>query len=101
MIKKFKILREVGKITKSDLNPVQPVYVPPLTVTLNRPHGVAVATDPNSGKDYIFVADTIDELANKMGVDRAVFKKTVEEYNKSAKKDTTISLRKIPSISVR
>lgn len=29
----------------------------------------------------VFIADTPEELADKMGVDRKVFKKTVEEYN--------------------
>lgn len=33
------------------------------------------------GSPYVFAADTLDELADKIGVDKAAFKKTVEEYN--------------------
>lgn len=35
------------------------------------------------GSDTIFVADTIGELASKMGVNAAILEKTIEEYNKS------------------
>jgi len=32
------------------------------------------------------VDDTLDELANKMGIGRTIFKKTVEEYNRFCEK---------------
>ena len=34
-----------------------------------------------NGSTEVFVADSIEELAGKMGADRAIFKATVEQYN--------------------
>ena len=35
----------------------------------------------DAANEYLFVADTIEELADKMGVDAEVFKATVDRYN--------------------
>ena len=37
-------------------------------------------------KPYIFVANSLDELAEKMGLDHAALLKTVEEYNRFCEK---------------
>ena len=60
------------------------MYLPPRTPLTNLDAKIKAAVEKKN--PCIFVAETIDELANKMGVDRAVFKKTVEEYNKFCEK---------------
>jgi fumarate reductase flavoprotein subunit len=59
------------------------MYLPPRTPLTNLDAKIKSAVEKNP---CIFVADTIEELANKMGIDRAVFKKTVEEYNRFCEK---------------
>ncbi len=56
------------------------MYLPPRTPLTELDAKIQAAVEKKN--PCIFVADTIDELAKKMGVDRAVFKKTVEEYNR-------------------
>jgi fumarate reductase flavoprotein subunit len=60
------------------------MYLPPRTPLTNLDAKIKAAVEKKN--PFIFVADTIDELANKMGVDRAAFKKTVEEYNRFCEK---------------
>ncbi|MGI6577863.1 MAG: FAD-dependent oxidoreductase [Eubacteriales bacterium] len=58
------------------------------TVSLVNPNASAkdydndVKTALEKGDPYFFVADSIEELAEKMGVNKENFVKTVEEYNK-------------------
>ena len=60
------------------------MYVPPRTPLTNLDTAMKAAVEKKN--PCVFVADTIDELGNKMGVDRAVFKNTVEEYNQFCEK---------------
>jgi len=54
-------------------------FVPPGTRLIGFDDEVSHALA--KGNWNVFVADTIEDLAAKMGVETAVFKKTVEEYN--------------------
>jgi fumarate reductase flavoprotein subunit len=60
------------------------MYLPPRTPLTNLDAKIKAAVEKKN--PCIFVADTIDELADKMGIDRPVFKKTVEEYNRFCEK---------------
>jgi fumarate reductase flavoprotein subunit len=60
------------------------MYVPPRTPLTDLDAKIKAALEKKN--PYVFVADTLDELANKMGLDRSVFKKTVEEYNRFCEK---------------
>ena len=60
------------------------MYVPPRTPLTNLDTKIKAAVEKKN--PYVFVADTLDELASKMGIDRSVFKKTVEEYNSFCEK---------------
>ncbi len=60
------------------------MYLPPRTPLIDLDDKIKAAIEKKNPS--VFVADTIDQLANKMGVDRAVFKKTVEEYNRFCEK---------------
>ncbi len=60
------------------------MYLPPRTPLAELDNKISAALQKKN--PYIFVAETIDELANKMGLDRDVFKKTVEEYNRFCEK---------------
>jgi fumarate reductase flavoprotein subunit len=60
------------------------MYLPPRTPLTNLDAKIKAAVEKKN--PCIFMADTIDELAINMGVDRTVFKKTVEEYNRFCEK---------------
>lgn len=60
------------------------MYLPPRTPLTDLDAKIKAAIEKKN--PFVFVADTIDELANKMGVDRVTFKKTVEEYNRFCEK---------------
>lgn len=59
-------------------------FVPVTTRLTNLEAEIKTALE--KGNPNIFVAETLDELAGKMGVDPTVFRKTVEEYNKFCEK---------------
>jgi len=60
------------------------MYVPPRTPLTNLDTKIKAAVEEKN--PYVFVDDTLDELANKMGIGRTIFKKTVEEYNRFCEK---------------
>ena len=55
------------------------MYLPPTTRFTNLEAEFKTAVEENN--PYRFVAESLDELADKMGVDRATFRRTVENYN--------------------
>jgi fumarate reductase flavoprotein subunit len=55
-------------------------FVPPGTKLTGLDAEIKAALEKQNWN--VFVADTVDELADKLGVNRAVFKNTVEDYNR-------------------
>ncbi|MCL6479423.1 MAG: FAD-dependent oxidoreductase [Peptococcaceae bacterium] len=47
----------------------------------------AVKSALDEGYEHVFVADSIEELAGKIGIDPAALKNTIEEYNKACEKN--------------
>ncbi len=60
------------------------MYLPPGTPLTELDSKIKNAIEKKN--PCVFVASSIDELAKKMGVDRTVFKRTVEEYNRFCEK---------------
>ena len=60
------------------------MYVPPLTPLKNLDIDINTALEDKSS--FVIVADTLEELAQNMGVDYGVFKKTVDDYNSFCEK---------------
>lgn len=54
-------------------------YSPPRTPLTNLDEEIKDAVEKKN--PYIFAADSLEELADKMGIDKAIFTATVEEYN--------------------
>ncbi|MCL6479296.1 MAG: FAD-dependent oxidoreductase [Peptococcaceae bacterium] len=54
-------------------------YVPPRTRLKKLDAEIQEALEKNN--PYIFVAESLSELADKIGIDRAILAKTVQEYN--------------------
>jgi fumarate reductase flavoprotein subunit len=51
----------------------------------------------DAGNEYIFIADTTEELAEKVGLDTAVFQATVDRYNELVEKGVDEDFCKDPS----
>ena len=81
----FRIFDEETKIQLAENGGIGVgMYVPSRTPLTYLDTKIKAAVEEKN--PFIFVADTLDELANKMGIDRAIFKKTVEEYNRFCEK---------------
>ncbi len=81
----FRIFDEETKIQLAENGGIGVgMYVPSRTPLTYLDTKIKAAVEEKN--PFIFVADTLDELANKMGIDRGIFKKTVEEYNRFCEK---------------
>lgn len=81
----FRIFDEETKIQLAENGGIGVgMYVPSRTPLTYLDTKIKAAVEEKN--PFIFVADTLDELANKMGIDRAIFEKTVEEYNRFCEK---------------
>lgn len=81
----FRIFDEETKIQLAENGGIGVgMYVPSRTPLTYLDTKIKAAVEEKN--PFIFVADTLDELVNKMGIDRAIFKKTVEEYNRFCEK---------------
>ena len=60
------------------------MYLPPRTPLTDLDAKIKAAVEKKN--PCVFVANSIEELAKKMGLERAIFKRTVEEYNRFCEK---------------
>ena len=70
-------------------------YCPPRTPLTNLDTEMRALI--SKGNPYVFVADALDALADEMGIDQAMFMKTVEVYNRFCDKGHDDSFAKDPA----